>query len=261
MMESSVKESAVNTQVSSLPQKASGLSPNLWRDSHLMDFPLLKAEDLWKIYATPSGNVTALKGVSLSIQEGEFIIVFGKSGAGKSSLVNLLTAIDEPTQGKVLFRGISIFDLSEEERTRWRGKNLGIVFQFFQLFPTLSIWENVKISMDLLGEIPAKERKDRAFELLCQVGLGDHAQKVPAKISGGQQQRVAIARALANDPPLLIADEPTGNLDSRTTAEIMHLFASFVARGKTVLMVTHDRGALKWATRKLEILDGELQKE
>lgn len=258
---SKIKEKVVNLQANELTQKASGLSPTFWRDSPLSDYPLLETEDLWKIYQTPSGNVTALKGVNLSIQEREFIVVLGKSGAGKSTLVNLLTAIDEPTRGKVLFRGVSIFDLSEEERTRWRGKNLGIVFQFFQLFPTLSIWENVKISMDLLGEIPAKERKDRAFELLCQVGLGDHAQKVPAKISGGQQQRVAIARALANDPPLLIADEPTGNLDSRTTAEIMDLFASFVARGKTVLMVTHDRGALKWATRKLEIMDGELQKE
>lgn len=221
--------------------------------------PLLEAQDLWKVYETPSGDVPALKGVNLSLQEGEFVILVGKSGAGKSTLVNLLTAIDIPTRGKLLFGDQSIFDLPEEERTRWRGKNLGVVFQFFQLFPTLRIWENVKISMDLLGEIPIRERKERALDLLRQVGLEDHANKVPAKISGGQQQRVAIARALANDPPLLIADEPTGNLDSRTSEEIMELFASFVARGKTILMVTHDRGALKWATRKIEILDGVLQ--
>ncbi|MCX8061954.1 MAG: ABC transporter ATP-binding protein [Anaerolineales bacterium] len=221
--------------------------------------PLLVAQDLWKVYETPSGDVPALRGANLSIYEGEFIIVVGKSGAGKSTLVNLLTAIDTPTQGKLLFGGKSIFDLAEDERTCWRGKNMGVVFQFFQLFPTLTIWENVKISMDLLGEIPIKERKERALELLRQVGLEDHARKVPAKISGGQQQRVAIARALANDPPLLIADEPTGNLDSRTSEEIMELFASFVARGKTVLMVTHDRGALKWGTRKIEIFDGVLQ--
>ncbi|MCS7246917.1 MAG: ABC transporter ATP-binding protein [Anaerolineales bacterium] len=220
--------------------------------------PLLQARNLWKVYDTPSGGVIALKGVNLSIAEAEFVIVFGKSGAGKSTLVNLLTAIDEPTQGQLFFRGISVFDLTEEERTRWRGKNLGVVFQFFQLFPTLSLWENVKISMDLLGEIPPRERKERALDLLRQVGLEEHARKVPAKISGGQQQRVAIARALANDPPLLIADEPTGNLDSRTKEEIMALFASLVARGKTVFMVTHDLGATKWATRVVEIYDGEI---
>lgn len=223
------------------------------------DSPLMDVQDLWKIYETPGGNVEALKGVSFSIWENEFIIVVGKSGAGKSTLVNLLTAIDTPTKGKLLFRGRSIFDMSEEERTRWRGKNLGVVFQFFQLFPTLSVWENVKISMDLLGELTVEERIERSLDLLRQVGLEDHARKVPSKISGGQQQRVAIARALANDPPLLIADEPTGNLDSRTTEEIMELFASFVARGKTILMVTHDRGTLKWATRILEIVDGELR--
>lgn len=221
--------------------------------------PLLEARDLWKVYETPSGDVLALRGVNLSLREGEFIIVVGKSGAGKSTLVNLLTAIDTPTQGKLFFGEKSIFDLPEDERTRWRGKNLGVVFQFFQLFPTLTIWENVKISMDLLGEVPVKERKERALQLLHQVGLEDHARKVPAKISGGQQQRVAIARALANDPSLLVADEPTGNLDTRTSAEIMDLFASFVDRGKTVFMVTHDRGALKWATRTVEIVDGELQ--
>lgn len=219
---------------------------------------LMEAQDLWKIYQTPGGDVSALKGINLSIQRGEFLIIVGKSGAGKSTLVNLLTTIDAPTKGKLFFRDISVLDLSEEERTRWRGKNLGIVFQFFQLFPTLTVLENVKIAMDLLGEIPVAARREWAMELLHQVGLEEHARKVPAKISGGQQQRVAIARALANDPPLLIADEPTGNLDSRTSAEIMELFASFVSRGKTVLMVTHDRGALKWATRVVEILDGEL---
>lgn len=229
-------------------------------ESDSASVPLMEAQDLWKVYQTPSGDVPALKGINLSIHAGEFVIIVGKSGAGKSTLVNLLTTIDAPTKGKLFFCGTSVLDLSEEERTRWRGKNLGIVFQFFQLFPTLNIWENVKISMDLQGEIPVPARKERAMELLRQVGLEDHARKVPAKISGGQQQRVAIARALANDPPLLIADEPTGNLDSRTSEEIMELFASFVSRGKTVLMVTHDRGALKWATRVVEILDGELQR-
>ncbi|RCK75527.1 MAG: Cell division transporter, ATP-binding protein FtsE [Anaerolineae bacterium] len=229
-------------------------------ESDSASIPLMEAQDLWKVYQTPSGDVPALKGIDLSIQAGEFLIIVGKSGAGKSTLVNLLTTIDVPTKGRLFFRGKSVLDLSEEERTRWRGKNLGIVFQFFQLFPTLTIWENVKISMDLLGELPVQERKERALDLLRQVGLEDHARKVPAKISGGQQQRVAIARALANDPPLLIADEPTGNLDSRTSEEIMELFASFVSRGKSVLMVTHDRGALKWATRVVEILDGELQR-
>lgn len=240
------------------PIKESEASPISLTEYSIQAIPLLEAQNLWKVYETPSGDVPALKGVHLSIQEGEFIIVVGKSGAGKSTLVNLLTAIDSPSKGNLFFRGKSILDLSEEERTRWRGRNLGVVFQFFQLFPTLNILENVKISMDLLGEIQVRERNERALELLRQVGLEEHALKVPAKISGGQQQRVAIARALANDPPLLIADEPTGNLDSRTSAEIMDLFASFVARGKTILMVTHDQGALKWATRIIEIVDGEL---
>ncbi len=245
--------------VGELLEGAKGLSATLDPVTQSSNSTLLQAVDLWKIYETPAGGVTALKGVDLSIQQGEFIIVFGKSGAGKSTLVNMLTAIDAPSRGDILFQGNSIVDLPEEKRVRWRGKNLGVVFQFFQLFPTLTILENVKISMDLLGEIPIRERRERAFELLRQVGLHEHAGKIPAKISGGQQQRVAIARALANDPPILIADEPTGNLDSRTTEEIMDLFASFVERGKTVLMVTHDMGALKWATRKVELVDGELQ--
>lgn len=220
---------------------------------------LMEGRGIRKVYETPAGGVEALRGIDLSIFPGEFMAVVGKSGAGKSTLVNVLTCIDTITEGELYFRGQAIHLLTEQEKTLWRGKNLGVVFQFFQLLPTLNLIENIKIAMDIQGTYTPIERYQRAVELLRLVGIEEHGRKVPAKISGGQQQRVAIARALANDPPLIIADEPTGNLDSRTAAEIFDLFAALVERGKTVLVVSHDRGIQKWATRVIEIVDGELR--
>lgn len=220
--------------------------------------PLLEARNLWKIYDTPAGGVEALRGVSFTLYPGEFIALIGKSGAGKSTLVNVLTCIDSLTEGEIYFNGQAIHTMTDEQKTRWRGKNLGVVFQFFQLLPTLNLAENIKIAMDLLNAYPVAERHQRALALLKMVGIEEHAYKIPAKISGGQQQRVAIARALANDPPLIIADEPTGNLDSRTAGEIYDLFANLLEKGKTVFLVSHDRAVKRWATRVIEIADGEL---
>ncbi|MGB9673775.1 MAG: ABC transporter ATP-binding protein [Anaerolineales bacterium] len=220
------------------------------------ELPLMKIKDLWKIYQTPAGKTEALRGVSLSMTQGEFIAVVGKSGAGKSTLINLITGIDSITSGEIYFRGQAIHQYSEEQKTIWRGKNLGVVFQFFQLLPSISLLDNIKIAMDLQHLYEPRQRCERALELLDLVGIKEHADKIPAKISGGQQQRVAIARALANDPPLIVADEPTGNLDSQTAAEIFDLFSTLVERDKTVLIVTHDRGIEKWATRIVEIVDG-----
>lgn len=220
------------------------------------DSPLLEIRNLRKNYQTPAGVIEALRGVNLKLYPAEFVAVVGKSGAGKSTLVNLITGIDTITAGEIYFRGEAVHSLSDEEKTQWRGKNLGVVFQFFQLLPTLNLIENIKIAMDLQHVLNPLGRRERALELLDLVGIKEHANKVPAKISGGQQQRVAIARALANDPPLIVADEPTGNLDSQTAAEIFDLFATLAERGKTILMVTHDRGIEKWASRIIEIIDG-----
>jgi ABC-type lipoprotein export system ATPase subunit len=222
--------------------------------------PLIEIRQVHKVYKTPAGETPALKGINLEIFAGEFITVVGKSGAGKSTLINIITGIDEPTSGEVLFEGKPVHDLAEDEKSRWRGRNLGVVFQFFQLLPTLNLIENITIPMDFLGIYPLVERKARALYLLNLVGIADHAYKAPAKISGGQQQRVAIARALANNPPLIVADEPTGNLDSRTAAEIFCLFSALVTQGKTILVVTHDRSLAKHATRVIELADGEIVK-
>ncbi len=218
--------------------------------------PLLEIRNLRKNYQTPAGVIEALRGVNLKLYPAEFVAVVGKSGAGKSTLINLITGIDTITQGEIYFRGEAVHSLSDEQKTQWRGKNLGVVFQFFQLLPTLNLIENIKIAMDLQHFLSPLERYERALELLDLVGIKEHANKIPAKISGGQQQRVAIARALANDPPLIVADEPTGNLDSRTAAEIFDLFSALTKQGKTIMMVTHDRGIEKWAYRIIEISDG-----
>jgi putative ABC transport system ATP-binding protein len=219
---------------------------------------LLGLRDLHKSYQTPAGPIAALKNINLSIQRGEFVAVLGKSGAGKSTLVNMITGIDCPDSGEIIINGVSIRQLDEDERARWRGLNLGVVFQFFQLLPSINLIRNITIPMEFCNRYTAPERKIRALSLLEQVGLGDHARKRPALISGGQQQRVAIARALANDPPMIIADEPTGNLDSKTAAEILDLFSELTQRGKTVLIVTHDKTVAARADRVVEIVDGEI---
>ncbi|MDD5467076.1 MAG: ABC transporter ATP-binding protein [Anaerolineales bacterium] len=211
-----------------------------------------------KVYPTAAGAFPALKDVDLNVKRGEFLTVLGKSGAGKSTLVNMVTLIDRPTSGEVIFEGAAVHALPEDEKARWRCRNLGVVFQFFQLLPTLNLYENITLAMDFCNAYPLKEQKERALHLLEQVGIAEHAYKVPAKISGGQQQRVAIARALANDPPLLAADEPTGNLDSRTADEIFDLFAALVEQGKTLLVVTHDKELAKRASRQVILVDGEV---
>lgn len=220
--------------------------------------PLIEVRNLVKRYKTAAGETPALKGINLTISQGEFVAVIGKSGAGKSTLVNLISGINHPTSGEILFQGQPIHSLNEDEKARWRGKHLGIVFQFFQLLPSLNLIENITIPMDLCHSFPLRQQKERALHLLEQVGIAEHAYKLPAKISGGQQQRVAIARALANDPELIIADEPTGNLDSRTAAEIFELFANLIRHGKTILVVSHDREIGKYATRIIELVDGEI---
>ena len=211
-----------------------------------------------KTYESPAGPYTALRGVDLEILRGEFAAVIGKSGSGKSTLINMVTGIDRPTSGEVVVAGTPVHNLGEGAMASWRGRSVGVVFQFFQLLPTLTLLENVMLPMDFCNVHARAEREPRARALLERVGLGDQAAKMPAEISGGQQQRVAIARALANDPPLIVADEPTGNLDSKTAGQIFDLFSELVAGGKTILMVTHDGDLARRATRTVVVADGEV---
>jgi putative ABC transport system ATP-binding protein len=222
---------------------------------------IIELRQLCKSYHTPAGMMPALRGVNLAVSPGEFITIMGKSGAGKSTLVNMITGIDQPNSGEIVISGKEVQHLSEDARARWRGLNLGVVFQFFQLLPSINLIKNVTIPMEFCGVFTPKERRERALHILEQVGLADHVYKRPSEISGGQQQRVAIARALANDPPILIADEPTGNLDSRTSDEIMDLFTSMVAQGKTLLIVTHDQGVARRAARQVRIVDGLIEQD
>jgi putative ABC transport system ATP-binding protein len=209
-----------------------------------------------KVYPTAAGPFPALRGIDLQVRPGEFVAVVGKSGCGKSTLLNVFTGIDHPTSGAALVAGTRLSDLDEGQIARWRGRTLGIVFQFFQLLPTLTLIENVMLPMDLGRLYSPQERHRRALSLLDQVGLAEDAAKFPSAVSGGQQQRAAIARALANDPPLVVADEPTGNLDSRAAAGIFRLFESLVAEGKTILMVTHDPELAARVPRTVTLADG-----
>jgi ABC-type lipoprotein export system ATPase subunit len=214
-----------------------------------------------KTFKTPAGEFTALKGIHADFARGEFVSVIGKSGSGKSTLVNMLTGIDHPTSGQVKIGDTYVHKLNESQMARWRGRNLGIVFQFYQLLPTLSLLENAMLPMDFCDMYAPAERVARAMELLKLVGLADDAHKMPAEVSGGQQQRAAIARAMANDPPLIVADEPTGNLDSRTAETVMQIFEELVARGKTIVMVTHDPNLAQRTSRTLLLSDGEVVNE
>jgi putative ABC transport system ATP-binding protein len=223
--------------------------------------PLVEMREIVKMFKTPAGEFTALNRVSVDFYPGEFVAIVGKSGSGKSTLANMITGIDHPTSGTVKVGGMFVHSLNESEMSIWRGKNLGIVFQFFQLLPMLTLLENVMLPMDFSEVLPVNEREDRAYELLCMVGLEDLADKTPAAVSGGQQQSAAIARALANDPPLIIADEPTGNLDSRTAETVFGLFTQLVEQGKTIIMVTHDPSLARRTNRMLSIVDGALQQE
>jgi putative ABC transport system ATP-binding protein len=218
---------------------------------------LIRLEDVRKAYKTPAGDFLALKGITLQVQEGDFLAVVGKSGAGKSTLVNMITGIDRPTSGAIRVGAQAIQDMNEDQIATWRGKHVGVVFQFFQLLPMLTCAENVMMPMDFAGLYSGpRERRQRALSLLEQVGIAEHADKVPSAVSGGQRQRVAIARALANDPMLLAADEPTGNLDSRTADAMFRVFENLVDEGKTIVLVTHDRDLAARATRRVHIADG-----
>ncbi len=220
--------------------------------------PLILLAGVIKRFATAAGDFEALRGVDLTVDHGEFVAVVGKSGSGKSTLLNMIAGIDRPSEGSIKVHGSSLGQLSEAQLARWRGLNLGVVFQFFQLMPTLTALENVQLPMDFAGRGSGSAAKARARELLDRMGLAQQADKLPAALSGGEQQRVAIARALANDPPLVVADEPTGNLDSATADQVFHLFEELVASGKTIVFVTHDRDLARRASRVLEIADGRI---
>ena len=211
-----------------------------------------------KTYETAAGDFVALDSMSLRVTPGEFVAVVGKSGSGKSTLTNMITGIDHPTSGEVLVAGTPVHTLKEGQIAKWRGRNVGVVFQFFQLLPTLTVIENVMLPMDFCNMYTRSERRTRALDLLDRVEMADQAFKLPTAISGGQQQRVAIARALANDPPIIVADEPTGNLDSRTADAVFHLFEELISAGTTILMVTHDEDLAHRATRLVTIADGRI---
>jgi ABC-type lipoprotein export system ATPase subunit len=219
---------------------------------------LIELRNVIKSYETPAGPFVALKNATLTVKAGEFVAVIGKSGSGKSTLINIVTGIDRPTLGEVYVAGTPVHQLDEGQMAVWRGKHLGIIFQFFQLLPTLTLLENVILPMEFARLYTAEERKERALDLLARVGVADHAFKYPTAVSGGQQQRVAIARALANDPGVLVADEPTGNLDARTADAVFAIFEDFARQGRTILMVTHDNDLASRASRVVLLADGEI---
>jgi putative ABC transport system ATP-binding protein len=222
---------------------------------------LIVLRDTVKTFANAAGTFTALKDINLQVDAGEFVAIVGKSGSGKSTLINMITGIDRPTSGEVWVGATAVHTLSEGQMATWRGRALGIIFQFFQLLPTLTAIENVMLPMDFCNVYAPRERKQRALRLLEQVEMVQHVEKLPSALSGGQQQRVAIARALANDPPILLADEPTGNLDSQTAAAVIQLFENLVAAGKTILMVTHDHDLARRASRSVTVADGAIVEE
>ncbi len=234
---------------------------NETESSNVLNSAMIDLRSVDKYYKSPAGDYHALKSIDLCICAGEFVSIIGKSGSGKSTLLNMITGIDRPTTGEVYVNSTAIHAMSENQLAAWRGENLGIIFQFFQLLPALNLKQNVILPMDLAGKYKARERRERAEHLLEIVGLADQMHKLPSMVSGGQQQRAAVARALANDPPLIIADEPTGNLDSKTAATIFDLFNQLVAEGKTVIIVTHDSSLAKHAHRTALITDGEIVNE
>ena len=219
---------------------------------------LIELRKVEKSYSTPAGSFPALRGVDLEISAGEFVALVGKSGSGKSTLLNLIGGLDRPTEGEVFVAGAAVHQVAEKSLAQWRGKTVGVVFQFFQLLPTLTIAENVMLPMDFCNTRPARERRDYALSLLEQMGIAEQADKLPATLSGGQQQRAAIARALANDPPIIIADEPTGNLDSETSLSVLNLLRGLADRGTTVVIATHERDIAGVIDRRVELVDGSV---
>jgi putative ABC transport system ATP-binding protein len=218
----------------------------------------IQVDDVVKTYPLGAGEVVAVDHLSLEVAEGEFVAIVGRSGSGKTTLLNLLAGIDRPTAGTVRVAEADLGSLSESGLAAWRGQQVGLVFQFFQLLPTLTVAENVMLPMDFARRIPGGQRRDRAQRLLARVGIGDQADKLPATLSGGQQQRAAIARALANDPPILLADEPTGNLDSATAEAVLKVFADLNADGRTIVVVTHERDIRSIVSREVTLVDGRV---
>ena len=223
--------------------------------------PMFRLQDVTKVYETAAGSFPALKGITVGFKRGEFVGIVGKSGAGKSTLVNMMTGVDHLTSGEIWVDGMALHALDENQMALWRGRNIGVIYQTFELLPQLSLLDNVLLPMDFCGLYKPRESAARAQQLLTQVGLEEHMNKPPTRISGGQQQRVAIARALANDPPIIVADEPTGNLDSVTAEAIFELFEGLVAQGKTIVMVTHDASLAQRFTHLYRIADGEIMDE
>jgi putative ABC transport system ATP-binding protein len=222
---------------------------------------IVEVTDVVKSFPVGDGEITVLKGISFEVKSGEFVSIVGPSGNGKSTLLNMITGIDRPTDGDVVVTGCEVHKMSENQLASWRGENVGIIFQFFQMLPALSLLQNVILPMDFANKYTPKERRERAMSLLERVDLADQAHKLPSMVSGGQQQRAAIARALANDPALLVADEPTGNLDSRTAGDVFDLFTDLIEQGKTMLMVTHDKELARQVPRVLEIIDGKITRD
>lgn len=222
---------------------------------------LIDLQEVYKAYQTDAGGFMALKGITLGIEPGEFIGVIGKSGSGKSTLINMITGIDRPTSGEVWIGGHPIHTYNENQIARWRRDHIGIIFQFFQLLPGLTVLQNVTLPLDLNGTYHRRKSRDRAMALLERMDIGHQAHKRPTEISGGQQQRVAIARALINDPPLIVADEPTGSLDSKTAERVFQIFTDLVEEGRTILIVTHDDDQAQRVGRTVLLSDGELVNE
>src|SRR5258707_2271874 len=217
---------------------------------------MIKLQGLSKSYYTPAGDFTALRNIDLDIAAGEFVAIVGKSGSGKSTLLNMVGGIDRPSSGSLTVGGASIASLTHNDLAMWRGRTVGFVFQFFQLLPTLTVAENVMLPMDFCRLYPVRERRKRALDLLDRVGVAPQADKLPWALSGGEQQRAAIARALANDPPVILADEPTGNLDSVTATAVLDLFRALASAGTTVVIATHERDITRLVDRKVEVADG-----
>jgi putative ABC transport system ATP-binding protein len=223
--------------------------------------PLVQVVEVVKSFPVGDGKVTVLKGISFDVRGGEFVSIVGPSGNGKSTLLNMITGIDRPTEGQVIVTGREIHKMSENRLAAWRGEHVGIVFQFFQMLPALSLLQNIILPMDFTRKFSRREKRERAMELLEIVGLVDQAHKLPGMVSGGQQQRAAIARALANDPDLLVADEPTGNLDTRNANDVFDLFLKLIDQGKTILVVTHDKEIARRVPRTVEIIDGKITRD
>ncbi len=224
-----------------------------------MSMPLLRLVNIQKAYHTPAGEFWALRGISLEVQAGQFVGIFGKSGAGKTTLINSISGVTHVSSGEVWVDGVAVHSLNESALAHWRGLSVGVVYQSFQLLPHLTLLENVILPMDFCGRFHPRRSPQRALELLRLVELEEHAHKLPAAVSGGQQQRAAIARALANDPPLILADEPTGRLDSVTAETVIRAFERLVQQGKTILMVTHDRSLAPRCASVWTIADGQVE--